>query len=48
MGQWDGKEWTYELPDGLGSVRQLADAQGYMVQRYEYGPFGSKFSNLLG
>jgi RHS repeat-associated protein len=40
VGQWDGKAWTYELPDGLGSVRQLADAQGYLVQRYEYGPFG--------
>jgi RHS repeat-associated protein len=40
VGQWDGKDWTYELPDGLGSVRQLADAQGYLVQRYDYAPFG--------
>ncbi len=28
------------LSDGLGSVRQLADARGYVVQRYAYGPFG--------
>ena len=32
--------WTYPLPDGLGSVRQLADANGYLVQRYDYSPFG--------
>jgi RHS repeat-associated protein len=40
VGQWDGQTWTYELPDGLGSVRQLADSQGYLVQRYDYSPFG--------
>jgi RHS repeat-associated protein len=45
VGQWDGQAWTYELPDGLGSVRQLADAQGYLVQRYEYGPFGEMLAS---
>jgi RHS repeat-associated protein len=38
--QFDGTAWTYQLSDGLGSVRQLADGQGYVVQRYDYGPFG--------
>jgi RHS repeat-associated protein len=45
VGQWDGQAWTYELPDGLGSVRQLADAQGYLVQHYEYGPFGEMLAS---
>jgi RHS repeat-associated protein len=40
VGQHDGTAWTYQLTDALGSVRQLADAQGYVVQRYDYGPFG--------
>ncbi|MBI5566904.1 MAG: hypothetical protein HY870_18545, partial [Chloroflexi bacterium] len=40
VGQWNGTSWAYELPDGLGSVRQLADAQGNIVQRYDYNPFG--------
>jgi RHS repeat-associated protein len=45
VGQWDGQAWTYELPDGLGSVRQLADAQGYLVQRYDYAPFGEALAS---
>jgi RHS repeat-associated protein len=45
VGQWDGQAWTYELPDGLGSVRQLADAQGYLVQRYDYSPFGEALAS---
>jgi RHS repeat-associated protein len=45
VGQWDGKDWTYELPDGLSSVRQLADSQGYLVQRYDYGPFGEMLAS---
>ncbi|MCP4524587.1 MAG: RHS repeat-associated core domain-containing protein, partial [Aestuariibacter sp.] len=40
VGQWDGEEWSYALPDGLGSTRQLAGADGRIVQRYDYGPFG--------
>jgi YD repeat-containing protein len=53
VGQWDGKDWTYELPDGLGSlalseaegVRQLADSQGYIAQRYDYSPFGEALAS---
>jgi RHS repeat-associated protein len=53
VGQWDGQAWTYELPDGLGSlalseaegVRQLVDSQGYLVQRYEYSPFGEALAS---
>ncbi|MDY7076887.1 MAG: hypothetical protein SXV54_08170, partial [Chloroflexota bacterium] len=37
---WDGAEWVYSLSDGLGSVRQLADADGHVVQWYDYSPFG--------
>jgi len=40
VGWWDGAAWTYILSDGLGSVRQLADAGGRVVQRYDYTPFG--------
>jgi len=40
VGQYRDGEWTYYLADGLGSVRQLADGQGYIVQRYDYSPFG--------
>jgi RHS repeat-associated protein len=40
VGQYRDGEWTYTLADGLGSVRQLADGQGYVVQRYDYSPFG--------
>jgi RHS repeat-associated protein len=40
VGQWNGNSWAYELTDGLGSVRQLSDAQGNIIQRYEYSPFG--------
>ncbi len=40
MGQYASATWTYPLPDALGSVRQLADARGYVVQRYDYAPFG--------
>jgi RHS repeat-associated protein len=40
VAQFDGTAWTYQLADGLGNVRQLADAQGHVVQGYDYGPFG--------
>ncbi len=41
VGEWSAAQgWAYYLADGLGSVRQLADARGYVVQRYAYGPFG--------
>jgi RHS repeat-associated protein len=40
VGQWNGTSWAYELTDGLGSVRQLVNAQGNVVQSYTYSPFG--------
>jgi len=40
VGQWDGQQWSYYLLDALGSVRQLSGEQGYVVQQYEYAPFG--------
>jgi RHS repeat-associated protein len=40
VGQWNGTSWAYELRDGLGSVRQLSDASGNVVQSYTYAPFG--------
>jgi RHS repeat-associated protein len=40
VGQWNGTSWVYELTDGLGSVRQLSDASGNVVQSYTYAPFG--------
>ncbi len=40
VGQWNGSAWAYDLADGLGSVRQLVDAQGNVVQSYTYSPFG--------
>jgi RHS repeat-associated protein len=45
VGQWNSVAWAYQLPDGLGNVRQLADAQGYLVQRYDYGPFGEALTS---
>jgi RHS repeat-associated protein len=33
-------EWTYQLADGLGSVRQMADAAGQIVLARGYTPFG--------
>ena len=35
-----GEEWTYHLPDALGSVRQLADAAGVILQAQGYEPYG--------
>ena len=40
VGYHDGEQWIYSLPDGLGSVRQLADARGELVQKQTYSPFG--------
>jgi RHS repeat-associated protein len=40
VGSWDGVSWTYYLPDALGSVRQLADERGNVVQTVDYSPFG--------
>jgi len=40
VGYFDGQDWHYYLPDGQGTVRQLADAQGYLEHTYDYSPFG--------
>ena len=32
--------WSYALADGLGSVRQQTDSEGYVVQQVDYSPFG--------
>ncbi len=40
----DGKAATY-IYDGLGSVRQLADAQGSVFDRYTYSPYGLPAAN---
>jgi RHS repeat-associated protein len=33
--------WAYQLPDGLGSVRQLTDPAGQIALMQSYDPFGN-------
>ena len=33
--------WEYLLPDALGSVRQIANASGYIIRTQDYEPYGS-------
>ena len=40
LAQYDSGTWAYHVNDGLGSVRQLADPQGEVVQGYSFSPFG--------
>jgi RHS repeat-associated protein len=40
LAQYDSGTWAYHLNDGLGSVRQLTDAAGQVVQSYRFSPFG--------
>jgi RHS repeat-associated protein len=40
LGQWDGASWTYYLPDGLGSVRQVTDEAGAVIDAREWTPYG--------
>ena len=40
LAQYDSGTWAYHLNDGLGSVRQLADPMGQVVQGYSFSPFG--------
>jgi RHS repeat-associated protein len=40
LAQYDSGTWAYHLNDGLGSVRQLADLTGQVVQSYSFSPFG--------
>jgi RHS repeat-associated protein len=40
LGRWDGSEWSYHLPDALGSVRQVADGAGAVTNSRAWTPFG--------
>ena len=40
LAQYDSGTWAYHVNDGLGSVRQLADPIGQVVQGYSFSPFG--------
>jgi RHS repeat-associated protein len=40
LAQYDSGTWAYHVNDGLGSVRQLADPTGQVVQSYSFSPFG--------
>ena len=40
LGQWDGADWTFYLPDALGSVRQTTDDAGTVLDAREWTPFG--------
>jgi RHS repeat-associated protein len=40
LAQYDSGTWAYHVNDGLGSVRQLADPTGQVVQSYNFSPFG--------
>jgi RHS repeat-associated protein len=40
LAQYDSGTWAYHVNDGLGSVRQLVDPTGQVVQGYSFSPFG--------
>jgi RHS repeat-associated protein len=40
LGSWDGADWTYYLPDALGSIRQETDGAGAVTDSREWTPFG--------
>ena len=40
LAQYDSGTWAYHVNDGLGSVRQLADPVGQVVQSHSFSPFG--------
>jgi len=40
LGQWDGSEWVYYLPDALGSIRQATNDTGAVTDSREWTPFG--------
>ncbi len=42
LGWWDGNQWAYILPDGLGSVRQVTDATGAVTDAREWTPYGEE------
>ncbi len=41
-GWWNGNRWAYILPDALGSVRQVADGAGAVVNTREWTPYGEE------
>jgi len=45
LGHWGGGEWTYYLPDALGSVRQVVDGAGSLASSREWTPFGVEVGN---
>jgi RHS repeat-associated protein len=40
LAQHDSGTWAYHVNDGLGSVRQLVDPSGQVVQSHSFSPFG--------
>ena len=40
LGMWDGDDWTYYLPDALGSMRQETDETGAVTDAREWTPYG--------
>ncbi|MBL8093257.1 MAG: hypothetical protein JNL73_03735 [Anaerolineales bacterium] len=45
LGEQQGAAWQYHLADGLGSVRQLADASGAVSAAKSYEPYGEMLSS---
>jgi RHS repeat-associated protein len=45
LAQQEAGAWAYVLPDHLGSVRQLADADGQVSLAQSYDPFGGSFES---
>jgi RHS repeat-associated protein len=41
LAQYDSGTWAYQLPDALGSVRQLSNAVGQVTLAQSYDPFGN-------
>jgi hypothetical protein len=44
LGWQSGDDWTYVLPDALGSVRQETDATGAVTAAREWSPYGVPLS----
>jgi len=45
LGYWDGNEWTYHLPDALGSARQTTNGTGSVMGSREWTPYGMEVGN---
>ncbi|MEJ5312525.1 MAG: RHS repeat-associated core domain-containing protein [Anaerolineae bacterium] len=43
LGWQTGDNWTFVLPDALGSVRQETDAAGAVIAVREWSPYGEEF-----